>query len=211
MAPLDDGWFLDAASGAAPRAMSVLVDAHTRLNPLAAARRELADAALAALFEDAEGTDLTSGAFDRAMAALHDEVGSNAAEHLTDPLERLLRNPTAGDALTWRRRVGGIDMIRLAALEEPGVEARLLRLQAGRTVPEHDHEDDEITLVLAGGLHDGRAAYHRGDVCIAGAGVRHTPRVFDEADCICFTVAFGGRRFTSPVTAAFDRLLGGLF
>ena len=211
MAPLDDGWILDAASGGAARAMNVLIDAHARLNPLAAARRELADEALATLFEGAEGADLTSGAFDRAMAALDDEAAVNADEISINPLERLLRNPTAGSELTWRRRLGGIDMIRLAVLEEPGVEARLLRLQAGRIVPEHDHEDDEITLVLAGGLHDGRAAYHRGDVCVAGAGVRHTPRVFDEADCICFTVAFGGRRFTSPVTAAFDRLLGGLF
>ncbi|MEO1038088.1 MAG: cupin domain-containing protein [Pseudomonadota bacterium] len=211
MGVLDDGWILDAASGAGPRAMSVLAEAQARLNPAVSARKSAAEAAMSAMFEAENGIALDPGALEAVLSATRAASMTHEVVQTPGALGRLIDDPLAGEGLGWRRRPGGIEDIRLEDLEEPGLQVRLLRLSAGRSVPEHDHTGDEYTLILAGGLADSRGEYHRGDVCVAGPGVLHAPRVFDDADCICFTVAFGGRRFSNPLTAVFDRLVGGMF
>jgi putative transcriptional regulator len=82
----------------------------------------------------------------------------------------------------------------------------LLRIAAGKSIPQHTHEGDELLLVLSGSFEDGRAGYARGDVCAADASVDHAPVADRATDCLCLHVANAPIKLTGP----FGRLLNPL-
>ncbi|MCC5994919.1 MAG: cupin domain-containing protein [Oceanicaulis sp.] len=204
---LDDGWMLDCASGAAPEAVRVLAACHGAMQPEAARRMAGVEAAFGALLDDQDGAALNPDALADMMARLSDG-GEPAAPFaapglLPAPLARALE--TQPDR-RWRRRLGGYSEIVVEQLCEPGVEARLISIPPGKGAPEHDHAGEELTLVLTGSLHDGRAEFGRGDVCAAAPGDIHQPRVNSAGTCVCFVIELGGVRLTNPVYAGIDRL-----
>ena len=221
MTLIDDGLLLDHASGAAPAALSALALAQAELRPEAARRLGLAEAALGALLESESPARLDPEARSRLLARLEDapqDVPVAAPRRSPDDaLPGALRAHLSGDgALDWRKRAGGRGEIRLETLCEPGVEAALIRLEPGRTIPRHDHGGQEYTLVLSGAFSDERALYRRGDVCTGGPGETHTPRVEGETHtprvegeetCICLIVSLGRMKFENPLIALYDRFL----
>ena len=104
--------------------------------------------------------------------------------------------------------VGGVQEMPLELLEEDGVRVRLLSLPPGRGVAEHTHDADELTLVLQGGFNDGHADYLAGDVCHGDSSLTHNPRAHDDGACICLTVEMGRLKFTHPLVAMANRVLG---
>jgi len=206
---LDDGWILDAASGAAPRAVQVLADCHGSMNSEAGAALQTAEHAFGAMLETAPGVPLSPASFDAVSARLCDPVGpvdeaSSKSDWLPKPLVRALAR--SGEP-QWRKRFGGYSEIIVSDLCEPGVRARLLSIPKGKGAPEHDHEGEEFTLVLSGSFTDGRGRYGPGDACVAEPGVVHRPRVDDDELCLCFAVELGAWRLTNPALSALERLL----
>ena len=205
---LDEGWMLDAASGAAPRAVRVLAACHGAMNAEAGAVLATAERTFGALLEHAPRAPLAPGAWDAVEARLGDpetgdEAGAPNSAWLPRPLVHALArsgNPT------WRKRFGGYSEIIVSDLCETGVRARLLSIPNGKGAPQHDHEGEELTLVLTGSFTDGRGRYGRGDACVAEPGVVHRPRVDSDETCVCFAVELGDWRLTNPALAALDRL-----
>ena len=72
---------------------------------------------------------------------------------------------------------------------EAGTDTTLLlvRAEAGRRVPEHEHEGPEDVVVLAGGFEDPQGHFVTGDWQWNGAGTRHAPLV--DEDGVCWIVA----------------------
>lgn len=209
MTMLDEGWILDCASGAAPEAVRVLAACQGVMRPEAARKAAPVEIAFGALLERLPGAPLGADAMARALARL-DERAPDAAPGET-ALSGLLPAPLAraldGQANRgWRRRLGGYSDIAVESLSGKGVTARLISIPPGKGAPQHDHAGEELTLVLTGSFHDGRAAFGRGDVCIAAPGDVHHPRVDSAETCICFVVELGGVRMTNPVYAGIDRL-----
>ncbi|XBQ15717.1 MAG: cupin domain-containing protein [Oceanicaulis sp.] len=206
---LHDGWLLDAASGAVPAAVRVLAACHGALNSEAGRTLGAAESAFGAMLEAAPRAALRPGALDAVMSRLGEPEPVEPETGFSQfpcPLTRALaacRNPR------WKRKLGGYSEIVLDSLKEPGVHARLLSIPSGKGAPEHDHEGDELTLVISGAFTDGARRYGRGDVCVAGPGAAHRPRVEDPETCVCFVVELGALRPTDPVLAAADRLMGG--
>ena len=209
MTMLDDGWILDCASGAAPEAVRVLAACQGVMRPEAMRQSLTVETAFGALLEAMPGAPLGADALSRTLEQLPPDTVAHAPADIPRP--GLLPLPLAlaleGQANRgWRRRLGGYSEIPIHSLSGEGVEARLLSIPPGKGAPQHDHSGEELTLVLTGSFHDGRAAFGRGDVCAVAPGDVHHPRVDSAETCICFVVELGGIRLTNPVYAGIDRL-----
>jgi len=205
---LDEGWILDAASGAAPRAVRVLAACHGAMNPKAGISLDTVERTFGALLESSPSAPMSPGAYDAVLTRLADPEAP-----LDDPAPKsawfpkpLVRALARSGAPNWRKRFGGYSEIIVYDLCEPGVRARLLSIPRGKGAPEHDHEGDELTLVLSGSFIDGRGRYGPGDACVAEPGVVHRPRVDMDDLCVCFAVELGDWRLTNPALSALDRI-----
>jgi putative transcriptional regulator len=88
------------------------------------------------------------------------------------------------------------------------VTARLLRIPAGRPVPEHSHGGFELTLVLCGAFEDESGAYHRGDLQEADEEITHQPLALPQEDCICLAITGAPLRFKSLAARIAQPFLG---
>ena len=87
-------------------------------------------------------------------------------------------------------------------------QVRLLKIPAGKPVPEHGHRGRELTLVLCGAFDDGDTRFARGDVEDADASLEHTPTATTDEDCICLAVTDAPLRFRSWIVRAVQPILG---
>lgn len=209
---LHDGLILDHASGTAPAAVSALAVAQAELRPDAARRIGVAEAAFGALMEAGPRARLDPDSYARLLAALESTPTPQEARPALEPggdgaIPEVLRRAltSQGGPLHWSPRLGGRAHIRIESLCERGVEAELIRLDPGRSIPSHDHAGEEYTLVLTGGFSDMRGHYGLGDVCAAEPGTLHRPKVDPHEACLCFAVSLGRMKFRNPLIAAYDR------
>jgi len=98
--------------------------------------------------------------------------------------------------VAWKKLGRGIEEFRLPIPTSDGYATRLIRIAAGRNIPSHGHDGDELTLVLAGGFTDGGDSYRRGDVAGADPSVHHHPVADADGACICLIVTEGKLRFS---------------
>ncbi|HEY7084898.1 MAG TPA: ChrR family anti-sigma-E factor [Hyphomicrobiaceae bacterium] len=193
---LDDATLMSFAAGALPAALSAVAAAHVAM--CARCRSEVValecvGAALLSALTDAhmERTEPeTPSAADQPSAQQRREAAAAPIESPT-PLARLL--PGGLDAVRWRRLGFGIWHRRLA-IEGSGALG-LLRVAAGRMVPEHGHGGAELTLVLRGSFHDTTGRYRTGDVADLDATVEHEPVADRGPDCICLVASETPARF----------------
>jgi putative transcriptional regulator len=89
----------------------------------------------------------------------------------------------------------GLGIQRLVLFTDQGEHAELLRIEPGHGVADHDHEDEELTLVLTGAYHDGHAAYGPGDVSVARPGFVHTPKAEPGEVCYALLAYRGAPKF----------------
>jgi putative transcriptional regulator len=115
----------------------------------------------------------------------------------------------AFDALADHHRwtFSGFGIQRLDLFADRDSHAVLMRIEPGRGVAEHDHEDEELTLVLTGAYNDGAAGYRPGDVSIAEPGFIHTPRAEPGDVCYVLLAYKGGPKFKGLFGLA-QRLFG---
>ncbi|MEE2566640.1 cupin domain-containing protein [Hyphobacterium marinum] len=197
-------WWIDAASGAAPRAVRGLFACLVELNPEARETAESLDLLGALMLEDAGGEPV--GDLPMPRADLSGVVAEDRVQDRVFP-SPLVRQGFSEHHIPWRSRLGGVRARRIDAWCEPGVDARLFALDAGSGIPAHDHRGEEFTLVLDGGFFDQAGIYHRGDMAYARDGYRHKPISLPGESCLCVTVSIGGYRFSNPFMALVERIL----
>jgi putative transcriptional regulator len=211
-AQIPDEWLLDHAAGATPEPVAVLIEAHLALS--APARRTYARLAAVggALLEQQAPADLAPDAFARMLARIDANPAplraaspATASSDLLPAAVGAYTGPSI-ESLAWRRVVRGVEQATLKLGGPSPYELSLLRIAAGKSIPQHTHEGDELLLVLAGSFEDGRAGYARGDVCAADASVDHAPVADRATDCLCLHVANAPIKLTGP----FGRLLNPL-
>lgn len=106
----------------------------------------------------------------------------------------------------WRSVLPGVKEYVVSS--ENGVEAKLYWIKAGRKMPSHTHEGQEVTLVLKGGFADTSGRYRRGEIAIADEDIDHKPVADMDEDCICFAVTDAPLKLTGPVARFFQGLIG---
>jgi len=100
-------------------------------------------------------------------------------------------------------RFGGFGIRRLTLMadaaehgggRDEGAFVELMRIEPGRGVPDHDHADDELTLILTGAYHDGHHHYRPGDISLARPGFSHTPSADPGEVCYVLAISYGAPR-----------------
>lgn len=119
------------------------------------------------------------------------------------PLRRLV--PNGFEALPWRH-LGPALEVELP-IGDPGYKTRLLRLKAGKSVPQHTHEGHELTVVIEGGFSDVQGHHVRGDLVIADATIDHRPVADADGDCLCLAVTDAPLRLTGRIGRLLNPLL----
>jgi putative transcriptional regulator len=163
------------------------------------------DLAAAVFLAEEEPAPLAADALDRvlgridqaetldrqAKAAGREGLGAEIAA-LPSPVRE-----AALQAMAERHRwtFAGLGIQRLVLFTDQGEHAELLRIEPGHGVADHDHEDEELTLVLTGAYHDGHAAYGPGDVSVARPGFVHTPKAEPGEVCYALLAYRGAPKF----------------
>jgi len=209
-----DDLLLAHAAGRLPEPVGLLVASHLTLAPQSRRAYARYEAVGGALLDEIEPEPLSGEAWKAVQGRLESRpsgepsVGRRVADcgsfddgpsDIPRPLRAYL--PGNLETLNWRN-YGPVSEADLS-IDCPGYRSRLILLKAGRAVPKHTHEGQELTLVLRGAFRDGIGHYRRGDVAIADASIDHRPMADRDRDCLCFAVTDAPLR----LTGRFGRLL----
>jgi putative transcriptional regulator len=111
-------------------------------------------------------------------------------------------------ATPWRWMGPGMRWSRVSVPDAPEANVFLLRVAAGKYLPQHTHRGLELTQILYGRFHDGRALFGPGDFDAADGEIHHQPAVQDGSECICLASLDGRLRFDSVIARLFGSLVG---
>ncbi|MDR6521755.1 putative transcriptional regulator [Variovorax paradoxus] len=210
----DDGLLLARASGQLPTGTRLVLASHLELCPLCRERARTLDALGGILLDELEPVPMADDALARTWAAI-DALESAPAETVRvsapPPLPPGARWPRAFahcSATPWRWIGPGMRWSRVSVPEAPEANVFLLRIAAGKYLPQHTHKGLELTQVLHGRFHDGRALFGPGDFDAADGEIHHQPVVQDGSECICLASLDGRLRFDSAIARVLGSLVG---
>lgn len=197
---------LDYATGALGEAWSIAVATHLALCPTCRKTVSFMEGIGGSLLDTIDPAPASDNTFDALLTRLDDTTEehqgpapANAASAegkpvLPQPLRAYLGCDV--DDVPWKRLGRGAYQCVIPTGEK-GATARLLRIPAGRPVPEHSHGGLELTLVLRGAFDDETGSYGRGDLQEADEDLQHQPHAEPGEDCICLAITDAPLRFRS--------------
>jgi putative transcriptional regulator len=213
---LSDDLLVSYAAGSLAEGWSIAVATHLALCPDCRKRLALAESIGGELLE---ASDISPEA-DSSWEAVRSRIAQSAPTQVETPraapvvqrdngLPEPLRSYLGGDVdtLRWRSLGRGASQIRIQTADTE-TQVRLLRIPAGKPVPEHSHGGRELTLVLSGSFADGKDVFARGDIEDADASLTHQPIATPGEDCICLAVTDAPLRFSSWIVRAIQPILG---
>ncbi|MFX1681879.1 ChrR family anti-sigma-E factor [Mitsuaria sp. CC2] len=112
------------------------------------------------------------------------------------------------NATRWRWLGPGMRWSRVSVPDAPEANVFLLRIGAGKYLPQHTHRGTELTQILYGRFHDGRSLFGPGDFDLADDEVHHQPVVQDGSECICVAAVEGRLHFDGVIARWFGSLVG---
>jgi putative transcriptional regulator len=163
-----------------------------------------------ALLAEEPRVALAEGALSRLMERLDDvPVKVEAPKPQTDvplPLSSYLPNGLAG--VRWRWNGPGVATADLAWGKDGRSRLMLLRVAAGRRVPEHGHGGQELTLILQGAYRDRFGVFGVGDIADHDEDVEHQPIAEPGDDCICLVAVDAKLSFRGRLMRTLQPLFG---
>ena len=190
------------AAGSLPEPHALLIATHLSLCADCRDAAKEMEAVGGALLDRLAPAEIAPDALDRLLKRLDEPAPPKAPLPPADPVLPAPLRAYVGrgiDGITWTKLGGGVEEFRLPIPTTGGYATRLIRIDAGRKIPSHSHDGDELTLVLAGSFIDGDDHYGRGDVAGADPSVNHHPVADADGECICLIVTEGKLRFSGPL------------
>ncbi len=157
-------------------------------------REPMADGALARLLLAADADDSIAVAPVRPVS----DVPAPIAHYLPEGL----------DGIRWRWSGPGVACADLPSSTSAKGRLMLLKVAAGRKVPEHSHGGQELTLILSGAYRDRFGVFGAGDIADHDEDVEHQPIAEPGADCICLVAVDARLSFRSRVVRVLQPLFG---
>ena len=213
---ISDDLLVSYAAGSLAEGWSIAVATHLALCPSCRRRLTVAESIGGDLLEtiaDDDSVDaswaIVRGRLQHAPKSATPGSQETRAAGLGGELPERLRSYVGGDieTLNWRSLGRGAYHIPITTGERE-TRVRLLRIPAGKPVPEHSHGGRELTLVLSGSFVDGEDMFARGDIEDADASLTHQPVATPDADCICLAVTDAPLKFRSWIVRAIQPILG---
>lgn len=215
---VSDAFLLDYASGALGEGWRIAVASHLALCPQCRARASALEMAGGALMvgdpRDAVLESEVSWARMKARVLGQPQDARATRSRDDQPMPGAvfpepLRSYVGCDAdsVSWRALGRGAYHYPIKTGDESAM-VRLLRIPAGKPVPEHGHGGRELTLVLSGAFNDGAEVFARGDLEEADETLQHQPIATPQADCICLAVTDAPLKFRSWLVRLVQPILG---
>lgn len=211
---LDDATLLSFAAGGLERPLAIVAGTH--LGACAACRARLleADRVGGALLQVPAPVVPSAQARAAMLARLDDDEPLPAATptvavaHDPDLLPASVQ-PYFGrtySGLRWRTLAPGVQRIRAHGIA--GGQLFLLRIAAGKKLPVHSHQGNELTLVLKGAYDDVLGHFGPGDIADLDGDTEHQPITAPGEPCVCLAATDAPLRFSGAVARALQPLFG---
>ena len=205
---LSDEMLLDYAAGTLEEATSLMVATHLTYCPHCREQLAALEQVGGALLNDAKPVAMADDAFAKMMAAIDggDVAGPIQTRTRPEPANdnpvfpRVLQDYIGGDteAVLWKKVGMGVETAEIR-LTDNAKRAFLLKVPAGKAVPQHTHDGNEFVMVLSGSYTDEAGQFKAGDVEIADGDVDHRPVADKGMDCICLVVLDAPVRLTGKL------------
>lgn len=194
-----DETLLRFATGALEAGPGLIVRVHLEGCSHCGRRVAAFEAVGGSLLDEMEPADMAADALDRALARIEaDQPAAPVSAPIRLPRAELgIRLPDALDGCgvaPWRWLGPGVRWSRVTLPESPSSNVMLLKVAAGRKLPEHSHAGREYTHVLTGSFSDARGRYLPGDMDEADSEVEHQPIVDMDGECVCIAALEGQMR-----------------
>ena len=215
---LDDATIVSFAAGTLPAPIALVVSAHLSLCPECRRRVKMAEAMGSAMLQEETPVALSAGSVNNLFERLEAETRSEAkGPKLTlsktedDPILPPQVRKALGVPLSeikWKRIAKGVGLRMIDLGDENAGKLYLMKIEAGRVLPEHGHGGSEVTLVLSGSYSDRFGQFRRGDIADLDDEGEHQPIVDPGAECICLVASEHPARFTGILPRIFQPLIG---
>ncbi len=224
---LPEELLLDYAAGSCSPAMSLLMATHLAMSERSRKLVDMLEGMGGVLLESLEGEPLEQLT---AMSVL-EKIDSEADQDGPGG-EALSRSKTAAsdlDALVpayfgedlppqplrpyasdfsskraWQQLGWSVATAKLS-ISETGDRAHLLWAKPGAGIATHRHVGREVVLVLKGAFWDEGVCYRPGDIAVGEDRTIHTPRIDDEAECVCLAVTEAPVKFVGSFSWVLNR------
>ena len=215
----DDARLATLAAGTLASGPSLLAAIHVEGCSRCQARLQDYEAVGGVLLEEIEPALLAPQALTDTLARLDRLDDAAPATRRTVPAPAQIRaRPPAGlqwprslrgcASTPWRWLGPGMRWSRVTLPHDPQANVFFLRIGAGKCLPLHTHSDLEMTQILYGSFHDGRALFGPGDFDETDGSIRHQPVVEPAGECICIAAVEGKVMFDGTVARWMGALVG---
>ncbi len=200
---LDDATLLAFAAGTVGEAHGILVASHLAMCPICRNSLRKAEGLGGGILES-QTEQAVSDVCRAATLASLDVVIAPKATHkpksdLPLALARVVGDVNLAD-IHWHKKAPGVSVFDVPLSKGSKTKLKLVKLGKGRTMPEHGHGGEELTLILKGSYHDKMGRFSPGDVADLDAEIEHQPIVDSDEDCIC-VIAFETRAIYKTILA----------
>jgi len=199
----NDEVLLEYATGTLAEAPSLMVATHLALCPESRSRVGEMEAVGGAMLEEIAPSEMAASSLDSLLARLDEpEPAQSQPKHKTvsaPELPQPLRDYLGCDldGIEWKKRGMGVSTADLP-LSVDGGHSFLLKVEAGRAMPQHTHEGEEWVMVLKGAFDDETGHYARGDIAVSDDTIEHQPIAAEGEDCVCLVFTDGPLKLTGP-------------
>ncbi|RUT32574.1 transcriptional regulator [Arsenicitalea aurantiaca] len=202
------------SAGTLDEPFAVVVSTHMAMCEACRETARRTDLIGGALLKAETAEPMSDGALERLLEAADDERidlpeprGSDSVDpSVPQPLARYL--PDGLDAVKWKFSGPGVATCELPTGTNANGRLMLLRVGAGKRVPEHGHGGQELTLILRGAYGDRFGRFAAGDLADHDEDVEHQPIAEPGEDCICLVAVDARLNFRSRVIRTLQPLFG---
>lgn len=162
-----------------------------------------------ALLASEPAAPMSAGGLDRLLGAVDEQsivVKDRREADVPAPLARYLPNGLEG--VRWKWTGPGVASADLKTSNSGRSRLMLLRVGAGRRVPEHSHGGQELTLIIKGAYKDRFGVFAPGDIADHDEDVEHQPIAEPGEDCICMVAVDAPLSFRSRLIRTLQPLFG---
>ncbi len=210
---LDYSTLMAYAAGTLDEAFAVVAAAHIAACPVCREALREAEAVGGTLLEELPEGSVSDSCRARTMAALEGislqapRRAAPQASAIPAPLARLI-GTSDFSGIAWKAKAPGVAMFDIKLPAGSKGQLKLLRIGAGRAMPEHGHGGEEITLVLKGAYRDHIGRFAAGDVADLDEEIEHKPVVESDQDCICLVATERPTRFKTLAARLMQPFVG---